>query len=260
MGEVSRYPEGTFNWIDLGTPDVAGAKAFYQKLFGWETEDVSVGEDTYTLCRLRGRDVAAIHEHSSEERNEWSSYVSVDDVDTATSRARDLGATVMIEPFDIPGAGRLSLIQDPGGAIVSLWQPMGHIGAGLVNEVGTWSWNELVTSEVDAAKAFYAELFGWNAEVAPSPIPRSTFKLGDLLVGGAHAPGPQEGDEARWTVSFRVEDADEAVARVEELGGHTRLPPLDIPIGRFAIVSDPVGATFTVTAFPAGAWGGVDGS
>ncbi|CAN5626955.1 VOC family protein [soil metagenome] len=261
MGEVDRYPHGTFNWVDLGTSDVVRAKAFYGALFGWDTEDLPAGEkSTYTMCRLGGKDVAAIHEQSGAERNEWSSSISVDDVDKITSKANDLGAAVVMEPFDVDGAGRMSLIRDPAGATVSLWQPKGHIGAGVVNEIGTWSWNELVTTEMSAAQEFYGSLLGWTAEEVPAPIPRASFTLGELLVGGVHAPAPQEGDDSRWTVSFRVADADQAAARAQELGGAILLPPMDIPIGRFGIVSDPAGAAFTVAAFPAGPFRGVDGS
>jgi predicted enzyme related to lactoylglutathione lyase len=137
MGQVERYPNGTFCWIDVGTTAVAGAKAFYGGLFGWEFEDQPAGEgDAYTLCRLQGRDVAGIHRHDPDEGIGWASSIAVDDLEAVTSRARELGATVLAEPFDVPGAGRTAVLRDPSGAVVSLWQPRGHAGAGLVNEVG----------------------------------------------------------------------------------------------------------------------------
>jgi uncharacterized protein len=261
MGEVNEYPNGTFCWIDLGTTDVPGAKAFYSGLFGWEMEDVPAGDsDTYTICRLRGRDVAGMHQHSPDEGTGWSSYISVDDVDDTTRSARALGATILMEPFEIPGAARMSLIRDPAGAEVSLWQAKGHIGAGFVNELGSWSWNELVTSAVDAAKSFYGDLFRWKAEYVPAVIPRATFTLGDLLIGGVHSPTPSERDSPRWNVSFTVGDADQSAAKAEELGGRIVMAPFDIPIGRFSIVADPAGATLTLAAVPGGAARGVDGS
>jgi predicted enzyme related to lactoylglutathione lyase len=212
------------------------------------------------MCRLQGRDVAAIYEHSLEDRNQWNSGVSVDDLEQTTRKAARVGAKVLREPHDVMRAGRMSLIQDSAGAMLSLWQPKDHIGAGLVNEVGSWSWNELVTTNMDGAKRFYGELLGWKAEDLPGPIPRASFTLGRLLVAGMHAPTPQEGEASRWTVSFRVADADEAVARTQELGGAVLLPLMDIPIGRFAIVSDPGGAAFTVAEFRQGPFRGVDGS
>jgi predicted enzyme related to lactoylglutathione lyase len=261
MGEVERYPNGVFCWIDLGTTDVAGATAFYGELFGWEFEDRPTGDgDAYTLCRLQGRDVAGIHRHDPDEGIGWASSIAVGDLKAAAARARDLGATVLAEPFDVPDAGRTAVLRDPSGAVVSLWQARGHAGAGLVNEVGTWTWNELVTPDLPAAAAFYAELFGWGTQDIPGSLPRTSFSLGDLLVGGGHAPTPQEGEDPAWTISFMVADADRSAARVQELGGAVLLAPMDIPVGRFAIVADPAGASFSISAVPGGPLRGVDGS
>jgi predicted enzyme related to lactoylglutathione lyase len=261
MGEVKEYPNGTFCWIDLGTTDVPGAKAFYGGLFGWETEDMPPDDSgTYTICRLDGMDVAGLHHHSPEEGTGWSSYISVDDADTATARARELGAEVLMEPFDIEDAARASLIRDPSGAVVSLWEPRGYIGAGLVNEPGVWGWNELVTPAVDSAKAFYGDLFGWKTEDMPGAMTRALFSMGNLLIGGVHAPSPAEHDAPRWAVSFAVADADVSAARVEELGGSVVFPPMDMLIGKFSVVADPAGAAFTLAAVPTGAARGVDGS
>jgi hypothetical protein len=260
MGEVDRYPQGTFSWIDLGTTDVEGAKAFYGGLFGWQLEDLSTARGGYTMCSLQGRDVAGIRRHAEDEGTSWGSSITVEDTDRATARARELGATVLAEPFDVPDAGRTAVLRDPSGAVVSLWQPQGHAGAGLVNEVGTWTWNELVTPDLPAATAFYAQLFGWGAQNIPGPLPRTSYSLGDLLVGGGHAPTPQEGEAARWTISFMVADADQSAARTQELGGSVLLPPIDILVGRFAIVADPAGASFSISAVPGGPLRGVDGS
>ena len=68
MGEVKEYPNGTFCWIDLGTTDVPGAKAFYSGLFGWETGDMPPDDSgTYSIFRLDGKDIAGLHQHSPEE-------------------------------------------------------------------------------------------------------------------------------------------------------------------------------------------------
>jgi len=261
MGEVDNYPSGTFCWIDLGTSDVARAKTFYRGLFGWELEDIPPGESgTYTVCRLHGKEVAAIHERSSAEDAEWSSFISVGDAEGATAKASGLGATVIVEPFDVPDAGRMSVIRDPTGASVHLWERRGLIGARLVNEVGTWSWNELVTRDGEAAKSFYGALFDWTADDIPGPIPRTSFGLGPLLVGGMHAPTEQEDDMSRWTISFTVADANDGAALAERLGGKILLPPMQVPRGSLAIISDPGGASFTLAAVQGGPLRGVDGS
>jgi hypothetical protein len=259
MGAVERYPNGTFCWVDLGTNDAQGAKAFYGGLFGWEFDDLSTGDQgTYSTCRLDGRAVAGLYDQA--ERLAWGSHICVDDADRATDRARQLGAEVLAEPFDTPGGGRVATVRDPAGAVVSLSQPGESLGAELVNQDGTWTWNELTAGDMAAGRDFYVALFGWTAEDAPGPFPRTTFTLGDLLVGGGHAPAPQEDPTPRWSITFWVPDADQAAARAEELGGKVLLPPMDIPVGRFTVLADPQGATFTASAVPSGPVRGVDGS
>jgi predicted enzyme related to lactoylglutathione lyase len=260
MGEVGNYPNGTFCWIDLGTTDAAGAKGFYGELFGWDSEELPAGDRTYTVFRLRGHDVAGMHQHRPGDDSGWDSAVAVDDVDAATARARELGATVLHEPGDVPGVARTARIADPGGAVLGLSERRGHHGAGLVDEVGAWNWNELVSPAIEAAGEFYAALFGWTASANPGAIPRTSFSLGELLIGGGHAPTPGEGEAPRWTVSFMVADADQSVALVRRLGGTLLLGPVEIPVGKFAVVADPAGASFTVTASTTGAFRGVDGS
>ena len=261
MGEVSEYPNGHFCWIDLGTTDVEAAKAFYGGLLGWEFHDVPAGgDDTYTMCLLDGKNVAGIHAHSDEEGSTWTSYVSVEDVEAATAQTRVLGGSVVVEPMDVPGSARLSVIKDPTRALVALWQSQGYGGAKLVNEIGAWAWNELTTPDMDAAKDFYGGLFGWEATDLGAGIPRASFSLGNYLIGGLHVPQPGEGDAARWTISFLVADADESAARAQELGGQVLMPVMEIPVGKFAIVADPTGASFTINAVPGGAFRGLDGS
>ena len=259
MGEVERYPNGTFCWVDLGTNDAAGAKAFYGGLLGWEFDDLPTGEHgTYSTCRLRGRAVAGLYDRA--ETPGWGSHISVDDVDAATGRARALGAEVLVEPFDAPGGGRVAMVRDPAGASVSLSRPGKLFRAELVNQEGAWTWNELVSEDLAAGRDFYVELLGWSAQDTPGEFPRTAFTLGELLVGGGHAPAPGEDPAPRWSIALWVADADEAAARAEELGGTVLLPPMDIPMGRFTVLADPQGASFTASAVPGGAVRGVDGS
>jgi predicted enzyme related to lactoylglutathione lyase len=259
MGQVERYPNGTFCWVDLGANDAAGAKRFYGGLFGWEFDDLPTGaQGTYSTCRLGGRAVAGLYDRA--ERPAWGSYISVEDVGRATERARELGAEVLVEPFDTPGGGRVATVRDPAGAVVSLSQPGESFGAELVNQDGTWTWNELVSADLAAGTGFYTELFGWTAEDVPGAFPRTSFTLGDLLIGGGHAPAPQEDPTPRWSITFWVPDADEAAATAEKLGGTVLLGPMDIPVGRFTVLADPQGATFSAAAVPGGSVRGVDGS
>src|SRR5215211_8727091 len=168
MGERTRYEPGTFCWVGLAASDPAAANAFYTSLFGWEAEELSAGEARgYTMLRQGGKEVAILYRQTAEARAagappHWTSYISVEDADATAARADELGgASVFRQPFDVRDAGRVAAIRDPTGAIVSLWQPRSRIGAALVNDVSAWCWNELATSDVERAKRFFAELFGW---------------------------------------------------------------------------------------------------
>jgi len=259
MGEVRDYPDNTFCWIDVGTDDASAAKKFYGRLLGWEFDDLPTGEQgTYSICRLRGKAVAGLYDLA--ETPGWGTYIKVGDVDAATERARGLGAEVLVEPFDAPGGGRVATVRDPAGAAVSLSRPGASFGAEVVNEDGAWTWNELVSPDLAAATRFYTELLGWAADELEGPIRRTSFTLGELLIGGGHTPTPQEDPTPGWRVTFWVGDADRTAARAGELGGSVLLPPMDIAVGRFTVLADPQGAAFTAAAVPGGAVRGVDGS
>src|SRR3954468_5652257 len=103
MGERTEHAPGTFSWADLGTTDAEGAKAFYGGLFGWEAEDLPAGEGmTYTMLRQGGLEVAALYRRQQEDAPPaWLSYVTVADADAAAGKAREAGAMVISEPFDV---------------------------------------------------------------------------------------------------------------------------------------------------------------
>ena len=259
MAEVLRYPPGTFCWIELLTSDPAGARDFYGDLFGWTFEpgqDVA-GAGPSVIARLGGHDICGFVQAAGSPC--WRSWISVDDLDATMVRAASVGSEAIAEPVDVPDKGRSALLRDPIGATFGLWEPKGWIGAQVVNEVGSWSWNELVTKEHERAVDFYGALLGWKSEQTPAPIMRSILTLDRLLVGGLHAPDQGEGDEPGWGVAFRVEDVDAGAAHAKRLGGQLYLPPMDIPVGRLSVVGDAQGTALTLSSFAA-SFRSVDGS
>jgi predicted enzyme related to lactoylglutathione lyase len=247
MGERDAYTAGTFCWADLGTTDGAAARAFYTALLGWEAEDLPAGEDgVYTMFRCGGRDVAALYEMDAEERRQlpahWSSYVSVEDVAAITSRATELGAVVVAEPFDVLDSGRMAVVRDPGGAHVHLWQPGRHIGAGRVNEPGCMVWNELATPDVAAAVEFYRELLGWEGEIDATGY--ATVRTSSGVNGGIRPL--QDGEATAWLVYFATGSADDAAEHVRDAGGAIIAGPMDVTVGRIAVVRDPQGAVLAL--------------
>jgi uncharacterized protein len=248
MTEEPIQPNHAPIWIDLASPDIEGSKAFYAGLFGWDAETVAPPEaGSYTVFRLGGKQVAAVATTMGEGQPQvWSTYVRSDDVDADVERARGAGGEVAMEPMDVFDSGRMAVLRDPTGAFISLWQPREHRGFEAMNQPGSFGWTELATRDVEAAKAFYGQVFGWGAETSGEGAQAYTeWKLDGQSIGGAMAMGEQQaGVPPHWMVYFVVEDVDASAARVQELGGNQLVPPMDFPGGRFAVVSDSHGAAF----------------
>lgn len=253
MGERTSYAPGTFSWVDLSTTDPEAAKAFYGALFGWQAEDMPTGDGgTYTMLSLRGKQVGALSAQRPDEAAQgipphWNSYITVEDVDAVAGRVGDLGGAVLMPPFDVMEAGRLAVIADPTGGVVCLWQPRGHIGAALVNDAGALVWNELGTPDPDAARAFFAELLGWEYEVFGEGQDYWVIKNAGNSNGGIRRQTEQEaGIPANWLVYFTDESADEGTARAQGAGGTVMMPPTSIGEDRFSVIADPQGAVFAL--------------
>jgi predicted enzyme related to lactoylglutathione lyase len=252
MGERTEYTPGTFSWVDLATTDPDSAKAFYSGLFGWAAEDMPAGDGVfYSMMRHEGRNVAAIAPQPPQQRDAgappaWQSYVTVESADAAAERAGQLGGTVHAPAFDVMDAGRMAVIQDPQGAFFMVWEPRRNIGAEYVNAPGALAWNELQTSDVDAAASFYGELFGWTTEAfEASPERYEVVKNGERANGGIRELGDQPAPP-HWLVYFGVDDIDRGLSRVDELGGTRYAGPIDIGIAKVGVVADPQGAVFAI--------------
>ena len=251
MPERTSYAQGTPNWVDLQTTDQAAAKQFYAGLFGWTYDDQPMGEGAvYSMAKLGDKDVAAIAPQSPELKAAgappmWNTYIAVDSADEAAARVEAAGGQVAMPPFDVMDAGRMAFVLDPSGAAVALWQANQHIGSTLVNEPGTVTWNELITTDPAATK-FYEQVVGVTTSTMDMGTGEYTlFHVGDNMVGGS-TPPPMEGVPNHWHVYFAVDDADATAAKATELGGSVMVAPFDIPVGRIAVLTDPQGAVFSV--------------
>ena len=113
-----------FTHIELNTTDPAKAKAFYTKLFQWELEDVP--NMPYSMIKTGQTPGGGLTQHPVPGvPSSWLAYVAVDDIHAATKKAASLGATVMKDVTEVMGAGWFSVLIDPTGAAVGLWQPKG---------------------------------------------------------------------------------------------------------------------------------------
>ncbi|HEY6399498.1 MAG TPA: VOC family protein [Solirubrobacteraceae bacterium] len=252
MAQRTKYTPGTFSWADLTTPDQSLAKSFYGELFGWEAEDLPIGDGVfYSMMRLDGKDVAAISPQQREQREAgappaWNSYLTVESADAAVDRAKELGGTVHAPVFDVMDAGRMGVVQDPQGAFFLVWEPKANIGAALVNAPGALTWNELACSDMDAAERFYSDLFGWAlTSLEDMPMPYSTIKTAAGSTNGGMRPA-MEGEPSHWLVYFGTDDIDASIEKLRELGGDTITDAMDIGVGKIAIVRDAQGAVFAL--------------
>jgi predicted enzyme related to lactoylglutathione lyase len=248
MAERTAYEPGTPSWVDLGSPDAAAAAAFYGALFGWTAEmDPRPEAGGYGMFSLKGKNVAGLGPQADPSRPPyWTVYVTVADVDETVQKAGAAGGSVVAGPIDVFDAGRMAVLQDSVGSFVSIWQPGAHIGAQLVNEPGTFTWNELATTDLTAARDFYQSVFGWGIDTEASGDQGTIFTVGGRMVCGVHMAG--EGEFPAWSVWFAVEDCDATATRTGDLGGSVLMPPSDMGFGRGAVVADPQGAVFGIGA------------
>ena len=257
MPATSAKP-GTFCWFELATRDQQAAKKFYQSIFGWAVDDQPMGPgETYSIFRINGKDVAAGYTMRAEQRSQgmppnWMIYVLVESADRAAASAAQLGGRVVAPPFDVMEAGRMSVISDPTGAHLCVWEPKKNLGVGLKGEHGTVVWADLSSPDPATAAAFYSDLFGWRmvgADGKPAK-PGDYFHIvnGDEYIGGV-APAAHRDPHApaHWLLYFASDNADGSLKKVLSLGGKT-LMPMEVmgDARKYAIVADPQGATFGI--------------
>jgi predicted enzyme related to lactoylglutathione lyase len=237
-------------WVDLSSSDAQGSRDFYSKLFGWR---VDVNPDPqyggYALAKIGDKDVAGIGPAQSPGApTAWSFYIGTDDVDDLAKRVQAAGGSVAAPPFDVGDQGRMAVFQDPSGAFISAWQGT-RMGGFQTQAPNTFGWAELNARGVDKALPFYTTVFGWTtkrSEMGDGQPPYTEFQLDGQSIAGAWEMSPMVPAEvpSYWQVYFTVDDVDGAYRKALDAGAREMLSPQDFPGGRFAIVSDPQGASF----------------
>lgn len=253
MPTRSSYEPGTPCWIDLASPDVDAAKAFYSEVFGWEADD-QFDDDVriYTNFHRDGQVIAGLGSQPDDMTGMppvWNTYIATDDVDATLAKVEQAGGNVMLPTMQVMDQGTMAVFADPTGAVLSVWQPDAHIGAQLVNEANTWSWNELQSREVETAKDFGRAVFGWEFDMMDMPDgPYHVVQGGEQGVAGLMDMPEGVPDEVpdHWLVYFTVEDAQATIDAVVEAGGSVSWGPEATPVGLIATVHDPHGGTFAV--------------
>ncbi len=250
------HPHGVFCWSELCTHNWAEGKRFYTELFNWDSDDQPIGNDLYyTMLQKQGDDIAAMYQMPDDQKSSgipshWLAYIAVEDIDSVAEKAKQLGAEVIAGPHDVMGAGRMVLLNEPGGALFALWQGKQHKGCQRLGELNTPYWHELASRDSAKSGDFYCQLLGWESEIKPMEgMDYTLFKVAGEPVAGM-IQMTQEWPEdipAHWMIYLAVADCDESASKAQQLGGEVCVPPTDVPeVGRFSVITDPQGAVFSI--------------
>ncbi len=247
------WADGTPSWVDLMAPDQAKAVAFYRALLGWDVR--TGGEETgfYGMATLAGRPVAGIGQipEGQDMPAAWTTYLSVSDADKAVSAITEAGGQVVMPVMDVMKEGRMAIAADPAGAVFGLWEPGNHYGTQVTGAPGVMAWNECMSRDYPAAKAFYEQVFGYTfQDLSNDQFTYAVLQVDGGPVGGIGAmpDGVPAEVPSHWSVYFSVANADESAAKVVELGGRTLSELRDSPYGRQVQVADDQGVLFTLIA------------
>jgi uncharacterized protein len=253
--------QGSFIWYELMTPDPVGAKAFYDSVVGWNIGEAAPEFNGYRMIGRTDGGMAGgvlpltdeMQQHGT--RPTWLGYICVDDVDASVSAIEKAGGKALMPPFDIPNIGRIAMVADPQGAPFYVMKPIPPEGreneksdvfaATAEQRVG---WNELSTSDTDAARRFYGDQFGWTSEEFMPMGEMGEYRFiykGSERLGAIFNPGPEQ--RPRWRFYFRVPSIAAAKDTAEQKGGKIVMGPMEVPGGDWIVVgTDPQGAEFAL--------------
>ena len=247
----SKFAPGTPSWVDVASTDIEKSKTFYTELFGWEAMDLGPDAGGYVMFSIGDAIVSAAGPIQGEgQPSAWSVYFATDNADETVRKVEAAGGKVIVAPFEVMDQGRMGVFADSAGAFFSVWEAAKMPGLGKMDAPNTFGWCELNAHGIDKAAEFYEKVFGWSAhrtDTSAGGPPYTEWQLGGKSFGGAmdmaDSMMPPE-VPPHWLVYFGATDVDAAAAKVLELGGTVMLEPHDYPGGKFAVVSDPVGASF----------------
>lgn len=254
---------GDFVWYELMTSDADAAGDFYGKVIGWTSTSAGMADMDYRFFSSGdGSDnkdgvggymaiTPEMAEHGS--RPCWVGYIAVDDADDTAASISATGGSVLMPAMDLEGVGRMAMVTDPQGASFYVMKgasdETSYSFAALDPKDGHCAWNELSTSDPEAAKAFYAAQFGWTKDGDMDMGPMGKYEFlkasGDRFALGAVMPLMPEMPVSAWSFYFRVPDIDAAADIIKANGGTVFAEPMEIPGGEYSLnASDPQGAAF----------------
>ena len=251
---------GSFIWYELMSPDPEGSKAFYDSVVGW---NIGEGVPEYNGYRMIGRSDGGfaggvlpltdeMQQHGA--RPTWLGYLHAPDVDGSVAKIEQAGGKALMPAFDIPNVGRVAMVADPQGAPFYIMKPTPPAGdpnaksdVFSVDQPQRIRWNELATSDPEAALDFYKREFGWGqeGEMDMGEMGKYRFIQANGVNIGAVMRKPPQLPVRLWTYYVGVDDIDRAAEAIKAGGGQLLNGPMEIPGGEFALNGrDPQGASF----------------
>ncbi|MEU8691273.1 VOC family protein [Streptomyces sp. NPDC048665] len=244
-------PEGTPCWADAMFSDVEGAKRFYGDVLGWAFGESSSEYGNYTQAYVDGKAVAAVVPPmpGQEGQSQWCLYFAAPDAAATAQKVRDNDGEVLMEPMQVGDFGTMCLAREPSGAVFGVWQAGSHEGFEATGTPGAYCWAEVFTREPEKADTFLSAVFPYRMkQMEDHAVDYRMFDVGgDPVLGRMKMTDDFPPEVPSYiNVYFTVDDCDRAVERAVKLGAVLRFGPMSSPFGRFAALSDPQGANFSV--------------
>ena len=250
---TTKRPPGEPTWMDLATPDLDGARAFYNTIFGWDYFDAGPDFGHYTMALAQGQQAAGMGpmQPDSPMPTAWTIYFSSDDAAADLVRVQALGGQVIADVMSIGPLGALAVCADPTGAVFGLWQAGEHVGATIDGEHGAMAWQEVNTPDAAASCQFYGDLFGLTAHKMEGADYYILQRGEDMICGVLQMDENWAGIPPHWMGYFAIDNTDAALERVVAAGGKVQVPAFDMAYGRMAVIADPYGANISIVQLPA---------
>ena len=256
---------GKIIWRDLLTNDPAASQQFYGELFGWEFESVGTASNlksnsSYTLIRHNGKLIGGMIDtlalNNRDDISPWVVLMSVEDIDASVEAVTASGGKIMTPPTDLQSRGRIAVIRDVEGALLGLLETRDGDPRDSEPEVDGFLWDELWTSNVQSADAFYNKVAGLTKDTVDIDGTQDTAPTYSLLKAGdtpraGIMPNPLEGLDPVWVSYIRVESPAAITSRVAELGGRVIVEAGPRPVGgEVAFIAGPSGAGIALQTWP----------
>lgn len=238
--------DGFIVWYDVMSVDEAATSTFYSALFGWDFSSDPRPNDGYRMAMFQGQGFGGSMPWQTENgRSAWMIYIQVTGIEELVARAREQGASIYVELMEIPDVGKFAMLGDPTGAALYLLELLPQrraVSTGYGRGPGHIIWNELITTDIAQAAAFYRDIVGWElVPMSDDPLGYTVAKVDGAPVAGLFQPATPPSGSA-WIMSVSTNDVDATIDRAVALGGAVIHAASTIPgVGRTAWIADPTG-------------------